>query len=66
MRLSSEKVPGWLAAVIRLRAELLLTQGDDAEAEAGLHKTIEVGQKLQVTLNMDDRHLFDDKTEQRI
>jgi len=37
----------WEAELYRLRAELLLMQGDDAEAEASLHKAIEVARRQQ-------------------
>jgi adenylate cyclase len=35
----------WEAELYRLRAELLLMQGDDTEAEASLHKAIEVARR---------------------
>jgi predicted ATPase len=35
----------WEAELYRLRAELLLMQGDDAEAEASLHNAIEVARR---------------------
>ncbi len=37
----------WEAELYRLRAELLLMQGDDAEAEASLHKAIKVARRQQ-------------------
>jgi len=37
----------WEAELYRLRAELLLMQGDDAEAEASFHKAVEVARRQQ-------------------
>jgi tetratricopeptide (TPR) repeat protein len=37
----------WEAELYRLRAELLLMQGDEAEAEASFHKAIEVARRQQ-------------------
>jgi predicted ATPase len=37
----------WEAELYRLRAELLLMQGDDAEAEASFRRAIEVAQRQQ-------------------
>jgi predicted ATPase len=37
----------WEPELYRLRAELLLMQGDDAEAERSLHKAIEVARRQQ-------------------
>ena len=37
----------WEAELHRLRGELLLMQGDEAEAEASLHKAIEVARRQQ-------------------
>jgi predicted ATPase len=37
----------WEAELCRLKGELLLMQGDDAEAEASLHKAVEVARRQQ-------------------
>ena len=37
----------WEAELYRLKAELLLMQGDDAEAEASFHKAVEVARRQQ-------------------
>jgi predicted ATPase len=37
----------WEAELYRLRAELLLMQGDEAEAEASFHKAVEVARRQQ-------------------
>jgi predicted ATPase len=37
----------WEAELYRLRGELLLAQGDETEAEASLHKAIEVARRQQ-------------------
>ncbi|MFQ5593849.1 MAG: hypothetical protein ACE5HA_06840 [Anaerolineae bacterium] len=36
----------WEAELYRLRAELLLMQGDDAKAEASFHKAVEVARRM--------------------